>query len=31
MPPQNEDWVYIRVAALARKVFLRGHIGVSTL
>ena len=31
MAPLDADWLYIRAAALARKVYLRGHLGVSTL
>ena len=29
--PQDEDWFYVRSAALARKVFLRPCLGVRTL
>lgn len=29
--PNNEDWFYTRVAALARKVYLRPCLGVRTL
>merc|ERR1712007_42792 len=28
MPPQDPDWYYIRAASIARKVYLRGGIGV---
>ena len=31
LAPLNPDWMYIRTAALARKVYLRGNLGVSTL
>ena len=31
MAPLDADWLYIRAAALARKVYLRGHLGVGTL
>jgi len=31
LPPSDSDWLYIRIAALARKVYLRNHIGVGTL
>ncbi|KAL4431890.1 hypothetical protein ABPG74_012702 [Tetrahymena malaccensis] len=31
LAPQDSDWVYIRTAALARKVYLKPHTGVSTL
>ncbi len=30
-PPQNPDWWYIRAAAILRKLYLRGPIGVSRL
>jgi len=30
-PPQNPDWWYIRAAAIMRKLYLRGPIGVSRL
>jgi small subunit ribosomal protein S19e len=29
--PMNPDWLYIRCAAVARKVYLRGHLGVGTM
>eukprot|EP01128_Nolandella_sp_AFSM9_P007470 TRINITY_DN4100_c0_g1_i1.p2 TRINITY_DN4100_c0_g1~~TRINITY_DN4100_c0_g1_i1.p2 ORF type:complete len:141 (-),score=40.19 TRINITY_DN4100_c0_g1_i1:97-519(-) len=28
MPPMNEDWYYVRAAALARKIYLRGGVGI---
>ncbi|EFA75145.1 40S ribosomal protein S19 [Heterostelium album PN500] len=28
LPPSNPDWLYVRIAALARKVYLRGGDGV---
>lgn len=31
LAPQDADWVYIRTAAVARKIFLKPHTGVSTL
>ena len=31
LAPSNPDWLYVRAAALARKIYLRGHLGVSTL
>eukprot|EP01015_Nassula_variabilis_P033697 TRINITY_DN8146_c0_g1_i6.p1 TRINITY_DN8146_c0_g1~~TRINITY_DN8146_c0_g1_i6.p1 ORF type:complete len:157 (+),score=37.98 TRINITY_DN8146_c0_g1_i6:153-623(+) len=31
LAPYDQDWLYIRTAALARKVYLRGHLGVGTL
>ena len=31
LSPLDEDWVYIRVAAVARKMFIKGHVGVNTL
>ena len=31
LAPYDPDWLYIRTAALARKVFLRGHLGVGRL
>jgi small subunit ribosomal protein S19e len=31
LAPQDADWVYIRTAALARKIYLKPHTGVSTL
>jgi len=30
-PPQNPDWWYIRAAAIMRKLYLRGPLGVSRL
>jgi len=30
-PPQNPDWWYIRAAAIMRKLYLKGPIGVSRL
>ena len=29
--PYNQDWLYIRAAAIARKVYLRQNIGVGAL
>ena len=29
--PHNEDWFYVRTAALARKIYLRPGLGVGTL
>jgi len=31
LAPYDEDWIYIRVASLARKIFLRPKLGVGTL
>lgn len=31
LPPNDKDWLYIRAAALARKVYLRPSIGVGAL
>jgi small subunit ribosomal protein S19e len=31
LPPQNEDWYYIRAAAVARKIYLRGGTGIADL
>lgn len=31
LAPQDSDWVYIRTAALARKIYLKPHTGISTL
>lgn len=31
LAPLDPDWVYIRTAALARKIYLKPHTGVSTL
>ncbi|EGR27010.1 Yip1 domain protein [Ichthyophthirius multifiliis] len=31
LAPTDPDWVYLRVAAIARKVYLKPHTGVSTL
>ncbi|KAF6004575.1 hypothetical protein CCYA_CCYA02G0541 [Cyanidiococcus yangmingshanensis] len=28
MPPQDRDWLYVRMAALARQVYLRQNLGV---
>jgi len=30
-PPENPDWWYIRVAAILRKIYVRGPIGTSRL
>ena len=29
--PYDRDWLYVRAAALARKVYLRAHLGVGAL
>ena len=31
LSPYDRDWLYIRAAALARKVYLRAHLGVGAL
>lgn len=31
LAPYNPDWLYVRAASLARKIYLRGHLGVGTL
>ncbi len=31
MAPLNEDWLYYRVASLARKIYLRPRVGVRLL
>ena len=31
LAPYNQDWLYVRAAALARKVYLRQNIGVGAL
>eukprot|EP01083_Nonionella_stella_P024061 66564_1 len=31
LPPQDPDWFYTRAASLARKVYIRGQIGVGAL
>lgn len=31
LAPYNEDWVYIRVASVARKIYMRGHLGMTSL
>ncbi|CAG9326617.1 unnamed protein product [Blepharisma stoltei] len=31
LAPYDKDWLYIRAAALARKVYLRRHLGISAL
>ncbi|EGR31076.1 hypothetical protein IMG5_118010 [Ichthyophthirius multifiliis] len=31
LAPTDPDWVYLRVAAVARKIYLKPHTGVSTL
>ncbi len=31
LAPQDDDWIYIRAAALARKIYIRPHTGVGTL
>ena len=28
LPPQNPDWYYVRAASLARKIYLRGGVGI---
>ena len=29
--PIDADWLYIRCASVARKIYLRGHLGVGTM
>ena len=31
LAPYDPDWLYIRAAAIARKVYLRGHTGVGRM
>lgn len=31
LAPYDDDWVYIRTASVARKIYLRGHLGVGTM
>lgn len=31
LAPLDKDWLYIRAAALARKVYLRNHLGIGAL
>ena len=31
LSPYDQDWLYTRIAAIARKIYLRPHLGVSTL
>jgi len=31
LPPENDDWWYVRTASLLRKVYIEGPIGVSRL
>jgi small subunit ribosomal protein S19e len=31
LAPLNPDWLYVRAASVARKIYLRGHLGVGTL
>jgi len=31
LSPTDPDWLYVRIAAVARKVYLRQHIGVGTM
>eukprot|EP01123_Difflugia_compressa_P007307 TRINITY_DN199_c0_g1_i1.p1 TRINITY_DN199_c0_g1~~TRINITY_DN199_c0_g1_i1.p1 ORF type:complete len:157 (+),score=32.46 TRINITY_DN199_c0_g1_i1:93-563(+) len=31
LPPMNPDWLYIRAASIARKIYLRGGVGVGAL
>jgi len=31
LAPLESDWLYVRIAAIARKVYLKGHVGVGTL
>jgi|NOAtaT_6_FD_contig_101_571469_length_621_multi_4_in_0_out_0_1 small subunit ribosomal protein S19e len=31
LAPYEDDWVFVRVAAVARKIYLRGHLGVKTM
>ena len=30
LAPYDDDWLYVRTASLARKIFLRGNVGVGT-
>ena len=30
LSPTDDDWMYIRAAAIARKIYLKGNIGVGT-
>ena len=31
LPPQNDDWFYVRAAAVARHVYMRKTVGVGRL
>ena len=31
LAPYDPDWIYVRIAAVARKIYLRPHLGVGTL
>jgi len=31
LPPQHEDWYYVRAASVARKIYLRGGTGIGDL
>ena len=31
LSPYDKDWFYVRVAAVARKIYLRPHLGVGTM
>jgi small subunit ribosomal protein S19e len=31
LAPEDPDWLYTRIAAVARKIYLRAHLGVGTL
>jgi len=31
LAPHSDDWLYVRAAALARRVYLTGHVGVGRL
>jgi small subunit ribosomal protein S19e len=30
LPPSNPDWYYIRIASMARKIYIRGGVGVGS-
>jgi len=31
LAPEDPDWLYTRIASVARKIYLRAHVGVGTL
>ena len=31
LAPLDDDWLYVKVAAVARKIYLRGHLGVGAM